>query len=134
MGLPLSAYIHRTVLTDSDGTQTEGVNKVANYVWDTNSLSWVKSSGGTGPGSDVAVTNFPSVQTVGLQSLAKIYDQVDSTTAYLGNAAVGSSQASAVWSIQKLVFTPAGGVTITWANGNSGFSNIWNNRASLSYS
>lgn len=131
---PRSAYIHRSWLVDADGEFSEGVNKIANYVWDTNTLSWVKSSGGTGPGSNVAVTNFPAVQSVSLPTTAKIYDQVDSTTAYLGDAAVGSSQASAVWRIQKLVFTASGGVTITWANGAATFVNVWNNRASLSYS
>jgi len=131
---PLSAYIHRNALVDSDGVQSEGVNKVASYVWDTNSLSWVKSSGGTGPGSNVAVTNFPSVQPVSLPTTAKRYDQVDSLNAYLGDAAVGSTPSSAVWRIQKLVFTSGGSVTITWAGGASTFANVWDNRASLSYS
>ena len=34
------------------------------YVWDTNTLAWVKSTGGTGPGTNVAITNLPAVQTV----------------------------------------------------------------------
>ena len=50
MGLPKSAYIHLGQLTDPDGTQSEGVNKVAQYVWDTNSLAWVKM---TQPGAGV---------------------------------------------------------------------------------
>lgn len=50
---PKSAYLHRNILTDPDGNQTEGVNKVAGYIWDTGSLAWVKqtASGGGGGGS-----------------------------------------------------------------------------------
>jgi len=61
MGLPLSAYIHRSVLTDANGTQNEGVNAVAVYFWDSVSLSWVKASGGAIPGVNVNITNFPPI-------------------------------------------------------------------------
>lgn len=61
MGLPLSAYIHRCVLTDANGTQNEGVNAVAIYYWDTVGLSWVKATGGAVPGANVNVTNFPAI-------------------------------------------------------------------------
>jgi hypothetical protein len=131
---PVSAYIHRSWLVDADGALSEGVNKVAQYVWDTNTLSWVKSSGGTGPGSNVAVTNLPAVQAVSLPTTAKRYDQVDALNAYLGDAPVGTASSSAAWRIQKLAFTTGGSVTITWANGASTFANVWDNRASLSYS
>jgi hypothetical protein len=131
---PLSAYIHRSWLVDSDGVLSEGVNKTANYVWDTGTLAWVKSTGSGGGGGSVTVSNFPAVQPVSLPTTAKRYDQVDATTAYLGDAAVGSGTASAVWRIQKLAFTTGGSVTITWANGASTFANVWDNRASLSYS
>lgn len=36
-----------------------GVKRVGNYVWDTNTLSWTKATGG-GSGNNVSVTNFPS--------------------------------------------------------------------------
>lgn len=61
---PLSAYIHRTWLVDSDGALSENVNKVAIYYWDSNSLSWVKATGGAVPGANVNVTNFPATYTV----------------------------------------------------------------------
>lgn len=47
---PLSAYIHRNWLVDSDGAQSENVNKVATYVWDSVGLQWIKSTGGGGGG------------------------------------------------------------------------------------
>lgn len=56
------------------------------------------------------------------------------TLAYLGKAYPGASTASAVWQVQKLVYGTDGDVTITWADGNSAFDNVWDDRASLSYS
>lgn len=68
--------------------------------------------------------------------LALRYDQDADppTTAYLGYATPGTSTAAALWRIQKLTFTLEGDVVATWADGNANFDNIWDNRASLSYS
>lgn len=118
---------------------------VAQYVWDTNTLSWIKQSVTTesgAPASNVNVTNtsIPVTQSgtwtvvTSAPTYAKRYDSVDSTTSYLGNAAVGSSESSSVWQVQKLVFGVDGDVTITWADGDALFNNSWTNRASLSYS
>ena len=64
--------------------------------------------------------------------LTKI-DEPDSSTTYIGNAAISSSTASGVWQIKKI--SVSGTVTtISWAGGTDAFSNIWDNRASLSYS
>ena len=54
--------------------------------------------------------------------------------AYLGQAVPGSAASSAVWRIQKLTFSAGGDVSTTWADGNANFDNVWDNRASLSYS
>ena len=54
---PLSAYIHRSWLVDSTGAQSENVNKIATYVWDTSLLQWVKATstgGGGGGGGNAA--------------------------------------------------------------------------------
>ncbi len=48
----------------------------------------------------------------------------------LGNALPGSSNAAAVW---KIVRFDANGNS-TYADGNSNYDNIWNNRGALSYS
>lgn len=59
----------------------------------------------------------------------------DSTTAnvtYVGRAHPGADPADAVWQINKMDET--GGLTITWCDGNTEFDNVWDNRASLSYS
>lgn len=55
------------------------------------------------------------------------------TTEYYGFAPVGSSESSAVWQIKRL--TVSGAITsITFADGDSNFDNVWDNRASLTYS
>lgn len=130
-------------LTGSSDPVNISQNKlhIAQYVWDTNTLSWVRQTGGgSGSGGDVTVTNFPSVQsvsqsgnwTVGNPSYAKRYDQVSDTLAYLGEAAAGSGVSDSTWRIQRLDFT-GGNVVVQWADGNSSFDNVWNNRASLTY-
>lgn len=68
-------------------------------------------------------------------SLALKYDQdADPPTfAYLGQAVPGTSGASGLWRIQKLTFGVDGDVVTLWADGNADFDNVWNDRASLTY-
>ena len=56
-----------------------------------------------------------------------------SNTTYVGTAEIGSLQSSASWKIFRMVDN-SGDLTITYADGNDNFDNIWDNRASLSYS
>lgn len=53
------------------------------------------------------------------------------TYTYIGEAEVGASVASAVWRIKRMTNSD---YTLLWADGDAAFDNIWNNRASLSYS
>lgn len=60
-------------------------------------------------------------------------DEADASTTYFGFASPGSANASAVWRIKRM--SVSGNVTtIEFADGNTNFDNVWNNRASLSYS
>lgn len=55
--------------------------------------------------------------------------------AYYARAVPGAPTSSAVWQIQKLTYSPAGDVqTALWADGNTAFDNVFDSRASLSYS
>lgn len=56
------------------------------------------------------------------------------TVGYLGKAYPGAAESAASWQVQKLVYGIDGDVTVTWADGNASFDNIWDDRASLSYS
>ena len=64
--------------------------------------------------------------------LALRFDGSASPVLYLAEAAPGSSDGDPVWRIMQIDTT--GPITIKWADGNNSFSQIWNNRASLSYS
>ena len=130
---PLSAYIHRSWLVDSDGAQSEGVNKVASYVWDSVNLVWVKDTGGGGGGGGGGVVTQGTVPWVtDDRQLALRFDSSASPVLYLGQAAPGSAESSAVWRIQKI--DTSSGVSMTWAGGAATYTNAWSNRASLSYS
>lgn len=61
------------------------------------------------------------------------YDEVDETTAYKGEAAPGTVTSDATWRIARYTFTGPD-VTVEFADGDKNFDNIWDNRASLSYS
>lgn len=56
----------------------------------------------------------------------------DGTVTYYGYAAPGSDTSKPVWKIKKVDET--GDLFIVWADGNANYDNIWDNRASLSYS
>lgn len=60
-------------------------------------------------------------------------DQANATTTYVGEAQIGSATSSAVWKIKKIVCADSD-LTITYADGNKNYDNIWDNRASLNYS
>lgn len=76
--------------------------------------------------------NNDSMETRSL-AMKTLVDEASSTVTYVGEAAVGSSLSTALWRIKRL--TQSGTVLlIEWADGDSNFNNIWDNRASLSYS
>jgi endonuclease V-like protein UPF0215 family len=70
----------------------------------------------------------------GTVSESTIVDDITTTSViYVGKAAIGSSEAAAVWQIKKIDET-SGMLKILWADGNDNKDNNWANRVSLSYS
>lgn len=61
------------------------------------------------------------------------FDGDSPTVNYVGEASFGAVTSSAVWRIKKITYT-GDSLSITWANGTDEYNNIWDNRASLSYS
>jgi hypothetical protein len=54
---------------------------------------------------------------------------------FIGEAPPGSSTSAPVWRIRQIVYVPGPNPSqIIWADGDTNFDNIWDNRASLSYS
>ena len=78
------------------------------------------------------------VEALELEELATYAVRIDEVGSiiYVGNAAPGALESGAVWRIQRITFTTAGeaDADIEWADGNSAFDNIWDDRATLSYS
>lgn len=69
---------------------------------------------------------------VELQNNYAVRTETSGSVTYVGKAEVGSASSSAKWQIQKIDETS--GTVITWADGNALFDNIWDDRATLSYS
>jgi hypothetical protein len=67
----------------------------------------------------------------GSPTYATRLDEASATVTYVGKADIGSATASALWQIQKI--DTSSGLVITWADGDALFDNVWNDRASLSY-
>ncbi len=88
--------------------------RVGLYVWD--GTNWVRSQGSS--------VNYD----------IRLDDTTTANVTYIGKAALTGSAiatSSAVWQVQKIDETT--GMIITWADGDSSFNNIWDNRASLTY-
>jgi hypothetical protein len=61
-------------------------------------------------------------------------DEVSSTISYVGEADPGSAEGAAVWRIKKVDMTDPDLAAVTFADGDSNFDNIWNDRLSYIYS
>ena len=66
--------------------------------------------------------------------LAKQVDFVTETDIYIGEAAVGSLTSASMWRIKHTIIAVDGDVSVTWADGDDSFDNIWDDRLSLNYS
>lgn len=62
-----------------------------------------------------------------------LIDSVDSSTAYIGKALIGSSTGDLVWQIKK-VLTAGNVTTIGYASGSAKYDKEWDERVSYSYS
>ena len=72
-----------------------------------------------------------SIEVRSLPSAVRLDDYTTANVTYIGEAVVGASTAAAVWRIKKMNETT--GVSITFADSDSNFDNVWDNRASLTY-
>jgi len=58
-------------------------------------------------------------------------DQPIPTLVYVGEATFAAPTSSALWRIKKIDTTV--GVSITWADGNAHYDNVWDDRTFLNY-
>lgn len=90
------------------------------------------SGGSSGPIDVVVTANTDNIETRAQALASRVDDISTASVTYVGEAVVGGSAASAIWRIKRIDETS--GIVITWADGNSNFDNIWNNRTGLTYS
>ena len=64
---------------------------------------------------------------------SKRVDFISDLELYRGEAAVGSSENSAVWRIRKVTLAVDGDVAEKWASGTALFDKVWADRISLTY-
>lgn len=74
-----------------------------------------------------------NVNSGGSSTFATRTDDVGGGVTYVGKAVVGTLPSAASWQISRITET-AGDIVIQYADGNASFDNIWDNRASLTYS
>lgn len=79
---------------------------------------------------DVAETT--SSGQINLDNCITLVDTQSSTLLYVGYAEPGTDKTQALWQIKRVEITD-GETSITYADSNDNFDNIWNDRASLSY-
>lgn len=66
-------------------------------------------------------------------NFTKLIDEPSSTVCYIGRASIGTATSESLWQIKRI--SVSGNITsVEWANGDDAFNQIWDNRASLSYS
>ena len=65
------------------------------------------------------------------QQFTVLLDEVSATLSYIGQARPRSATSAAVWRIKRL--NTSSGVQLLFADGDTFFDNVWDNRASLTY-
>lgn len=86
--------------------------------------------------SSTTIITDPTGNEVEVYGLAKRLDYTGGpagSPVYIGWALPGSLTANAVWKITKLTYSGTDLVSQVWADGNTKFDNVWDNRASLTY-
>ncbi|MGE0536660.1 MAG: hypothetical protein AB7O68_16940 [Pirellulales bacterium] len=53
---------------------------------------------------------------------------------YMGRSNIKAQNSAAVWEIRKFTYSGSNLTSVTWADGNRRADNVWDDRASLSYS
>lgn len=82
---------------------------------------------------DGVITSTPSVSIDLTADPTVILDEVGSIT-YVGKALPGTLTSAPSWQIKRLDESGDPELIMTYADGDANFDNIWDNRASLSYS
>jgi hypothetical protein len=152
-GTGVSGYSGYSGLTGSPGVSGEqgfsGYSGTSGYSGSTASLGtgnpndvlvYVPASGGWVAKSVIDILNESEVPVITTeQTYTKRVDFYSSSAVtgdiiFKGEATIGTADASALWRVAKLTINIDGDVVEQYAGGNGNFENVWNDRATLTYS
>lgn len=126
-------YTSTTDLVFAIGIQQDQGICLANQKIITNTDTTVDASFPSVTGTTVGAKHALDVSLLSNSGMAIRLDESAASPQYVGFAAIGSSNSAAVWQIRRLVKS-SGITSITWADGDELYDNIWDDRASLTYS
>jgi len=91
--------------------------------------------GGGGGGNNAELLQEIANNTAGSGSSAYtlLVEEASSTITYVGEASPGTATSAATWRVKKILDS-GGSTTVSWADGASTFTKVWDDRASFSYS
>jgi len=84
----------------------------------------------------MVVSNVSGLSTEGLFALRIQYGTLgdaNNKEEYIGIAPAGSLEGSAVWMIKKLSYSAIGVISVTFADGDALFNNVWTNPENRTY-
>jgi len=80
------------------------------------------------------VTEIPPIEIGAQAGQATRVDFITDNLLYRGEAPAGTADAASGWRIRKITIGAVDGDVIeTWADGNSNYDNVWDNRLSYTY-
>lgn len=106
-------------------TKGEGAKKVTLWGYDSDNDTLARISANESSDGSFSISTSPKDEALGID------DTTTADTTYIGKAATGTATSAASWKISKLDDSTG---RLTWADGDANYDNIWDNRASLSYS
>jgi hypothetical protein len=86
----------------------------------------------SGTGNATVISLLKALRELQLEEATRL-DDVGGGVSYVGKAIPGTATSAGSWQVKRLT-EAAGDVVVEYADGNNAYDNIWDNRASLSYS
>ncbi len=84
--------------------------------------------------SDIPTSNGVSWELFGgTPKMRKEIDEIPGGDMYIGTALPGTGTSTGTWAIKRVQSGAGGDISITWANGNSQYDKVWDDRATYTY-
>ena len=93
---------------------------------------YVQADSTTKRGLDLSILGG-NVNTIAKPEAIRTDESSTTNTTYVGYATIGTANSAASWKVFRM-FDDKGDLTITYADGDSNYDNIWDDRVTLTYS